>query len=94
MSAPYVCEKIVTGRPCEVQEVSTRGATGGTFTLTYEGEETADIPWDATADTFQAALEVRFGEGLGKEGESTHSKRDMPPLCMLQQIASLRLTEL
>ncbi|CAN0529876.1 unnamed protein product, partial [Ectocarpus sp. 8 AP-2014] len=41
----------------EVQEVSTRGASGGTFTLSHGGEETAEIPWNATAATLQAALE-------------------------------------
>lgn len=41
-----------------MQEVSTRGAVGGTFTLAYEGEESEAIPWNATAAEFQAALEV------------------------------------
>lgn len=41
-----------------MQEVSTKGAVGGSFTLTYRGETTRDITWDATADEFQSALEV------------------------------------
>lgn len=69
VSAPYVSEKIMKGRPCEVQEVSTRGATGGTFTLTYGGQETVAILWNATSDTFQAALEVGFAMGLGNRSE-------------------------
>lgn len=31
---------------------------GGTFTLTYRGETTADIAWDATAGAIQTALEA------------------------------------
>lgn len=38
--------------------MSTRGVTGGYFTLTYEGETTEDIPWNATADKLQDILEV------------------------------------
>lgn len=56
-------EQIVTGRPCEVQEVSTRGVVGGTFTLTYGGETTTEILWNSTSETVRAALEVRW-EGL------------------------------
>ncbi|CAN0107764.1 unnamed protein product, partial [Hapterophycus canaliculatus] len=41
----------------EVQEVSTRGAVGGTFTLTYEGEESEAIQWNSTAAELQVALE-------------------------------------
>lgn len=46
--------------------MSTRGVTGGTFTLSYVGEETTAIPWNATADTLQAALEV--GNAVGTRG--------------------------
>lgn len=53
-----ITEQIVPGQSCEVQEVSTRGAVGGSFTLTFGGEETAEIPWNATADNVRAALEV------------------------------------
>lgn len=57
-SKPICHEQIVTGRPCEVQEVSSRGVLGGTFTLTYGGDTTTEIPWNSTSDTVQAALEV------------------------------------
>ncbi len=33
-------------------------ATGGTFTLTFNGQTTAPIPFDATAAQTQAALEA------------------------------------
>lgn len=55
----YRANKIVQGRPCEVQEVSTRGTSGGGFFLTYEGEKTREIPWNATAGELQTAMEVR-----------------------------------
>lgn len=41
----------------EVQNV-TNDATGGTFTLTFDGEETGDIAFDATAAVLEAALEA------------------------------------
>lgn len=41
----------------EVQLVTVTGATGGTFTLTYDGEETDAIAYNATAATVQAELE-------------------------------------
>lgn len=39
--------------------------SGGYFTLTFDGEETAHIPWDATIAEIQAALEAldNIGEG-------------------------------
>jgi hypothetical protein len=40
-------------------------ATGGTFTLTYDGEETAPIDWDATAAEVDAALEALPNIGAG-----------------------------
>lgn len=52
--------QVVKGQPCEVQEISTRASTGGSFTLTYNGETTKEIPWDASAEVLQAALEVRI----------------------------------
>lgn len=67
-ACPHVCEKLVTGRPCEVQEVSMRGATGGAFTLSYRGETTAKIPWDATSDELQTVLEVKHRDGTGEGG--------------------------
>jgi PKD repeat protein/glucose/arabinose dehydrogenase len=42
----------------EYQLVRTVGATGGTFTLTFEGETTAPIPYNATYQQVDAALEA------------------------------------
>jgi hypothetical protein len=40
----------------EVQTVSLSSATGGTFTLSLEGQETASLPFNASAAQVQAAL--------------------------------------
>jgi len=46
------------GGTAEVQTVTVTGVpTGGTFTLTYAGQTTAPIPFNATAAQLQAALE-------------------------------------
>ncbi len=43
----------------EVQTVTlTGGPTGGTFTLTFEGQTTAGIAWNAAASAVQSALEA------------------------------------
>ena len=42
----------------EQQTVRVTGATGGTFTLTFEGQTTAPLPFDATAAQIDAALEA------------------------------------
>jgi hypothetical protein len=42
----------------EVQTVSLSGASGGTFTLTYSGQTTAGIAWNATPAAVKAALEA------------------------------------
>ena len=42
----------------ETQTVRVNGATGGTFTLTFNGQTTAPIPFDATAAQTRAALEA------------------------------------
>jgi len=48
-----------TSPVAEVQHLSfTNQATGGTFTLTYDGQTTADINYNATIAEIQAALEV------------------------------------
>ena len=57
------------------QEVSVANATGGTFTLTLEGQTTAAIPWNAEAGFVRSALEalsnvdpgdvVVYGDGGG-----------------------------
>jgi hypothetical protein len=42
----------------EVQQVTKGTHTGGTFTLTFEGQTTAAIDWDASAAEVQSALEA------------------------------------
>lgn len=55
-----------TGRD-EVQTVSITGApTGGTFTLTFKGETTAAIAYNATAGTVATALVALPGIGAGE----------------------------
>jgi hypothetical protein len=50
-----------------VNEVQTvvHTATGGTFTITFEGQTTAAIPWNATAAQVVAALEALSNVGVG-----------------------------
>lgn len=48
----------------EVQTI-TIDATGGTYTLTYAGQTTAAIDWDATAAEVKAALEALSNIGAG-----------------------------
>lgn len=50
----------------EVQTVTITGApTGGSFTLTYSGQTTASLPWNATASAVQLALENLAAIGVG-----------------------------
>lgn len=49
----------------EVQQVTKGTNTGGTFTLTYSGQTTAAIAWNAAAATVQAALEALSNIGVG-----------------------------
>lgn len=50
---------LVAGTGNEIETVAITGApTGGTFTLTFQGQTTAGIAWDATAATIQTALEA------------------------------------
>lgn len=42
--------------PCGVFRVATRGATAGTFTLTFNGQTTAGIAWNAAPAAVQSAL--------------------------------------
>jgi len=51
--------------PDEPVQVIAIAATGGTFTLTYSGRETAPLAFDLTAADVQAALEAidRIGAG-------------------------------
>ncbi len=48
---------LISGYVNEIQSVYT-GATGGTFTLTYSGQETAGIAFDANAATMVTRLEA------------------------------------
>lgn len=58
--APY------TGPSSETQTVTiTGGPTGGTFTLTFNGQNTAAIAYNATAATVQAALEALNNIAVG-----------------------------
>ena len=49
----------------ETQTVRTTNASGGTFTLTFDGQTTAPLAHDATAAQVQAALEALAGIGAG-----------------------------
>lgn len=49
----------------EVQELALTDADGGTFTLTFGSDETDPIPYDATAEDVQAALEALESIGVG-----------------------------
>lgn len=53
---PQICNSILTipGTP-----------TGGTFTITYKGQTTGPIPWNASAATIDAALEQLSTVGVG-----------------------------
>lgn len=46
----------VAGGTAEVQTVTLTGATGGTFTLTFDGQTTAPIAWNAPASAVASAL--------------------------------------
>src|SRR5262249_7766218 len=57
--------------PNVFQKVQILGSpTGGTFTLTFEGDTTAPIPFDATAAQVQAALEALPNIGPGNAESS------------------------
>lgn len=63
-TAPSV---VAGGGVTEVQQVGISGApTGGTFTLTFNGQTTTGIAWNATATTVQTAL--RALSGIGSTG--------------------------
>jgi len=50
----------------EVQSIITTGnPTGGTFTLTFNGQTTASIPFNATAGQIQAVLQALSNVGAG-----------------------------
>ena len=49
----------------EVQTVTLADATGGTFTLTFSGQTTSAIAYNASAATVKAALEALSNIGVG-----------------------------
>ncbi len=51
-----VTDLVTAGGVNEVQTVEVASATGGTFTLTFQGQTTAAIAYNASASTVQAAL--------------------------------------
>jgi uncharacterized phiE125 gp8 family phage protein len=59
--------RFVAGYPGtnEIQQLAGGDQDGGTFTLTFEGEETAALDWDATAAEVQTALEALSNVGAG-----------------------------
>jgi hypothetical protein len=59
--------RTIIGEPTnEKQRVTvTGGPTGGTFTLTYAGQTTAAIPYNASPDDVQAALEALSNINVG-----------------------------
>jgi len=69
---PERCTSVRSYNPCasgdvaEVQTVTiTGGPTGGTFTLTYAGQTTAAIAYNAVASAVQAALEALSNLNVG-----------------------------
>ena len=50
-------DETVPGVACEVQSVATAGARGGDFTLSFGGDQTRRIDYDASAEEVEAALE-------------------------------------
>ena len=57
--------KSLYGGKNEVQQFSIEGATAGTFTIAFEGEQTVDIEFNATPEDVQAALELLPNIGPG-----------------------------
>lgn len=61
----------------EIQVVTlTDDTDGGTFTLTFEGDTTSALAWDATSATIQTALEALTSIGAGNvavAGDGPHT---------------------
>ena len=49
----------------EIQHLALSGATGGTFTLSFEGQTTAALPYDADAEEVEVALAALPAIGAG-----------------------------
>ena len=64
----------------ETQTVRVTNATGGTFTLTFDGQTTAPIAFNATAAAVQAALEalsnIEPGDVVADRRAGQHGQRD------------------
>ena len=56
-------------------QVVTVTATGGTFTLTYSGQQTGPLPFDLTADVLRGALEGLSRIGAGNVDVSGAGRR-------------------
>ena len=62
----------------EVENVALTGTvTGGTFTLTYEGQTTIAIPYNASAGVVQADLVALSNIGSGDVAVASNSHRYM-----------------
>ena len=59
----------------ESQTVRVTGATGGTFTLTFEGQTTAPIALNANAAAIQAALEGLDNDRAGRRARHRQRQR-------------------
>ncbi|MFC1857297.1 matrixin family metalloprotease, partial [Thermodesulfobacteriota bacterium] len=59
MKLPVLNKSIMElmGGSQEIQEISVTGVTGGSFALVYDGEQTADIAFNAGADEVKNAIE-------------------------------------
>lgn len=64
-TSPVVWPTSPGAKANEVQTVTLSNATGGTFTLSFGGQETGNIPYDALASEVEEALEAlsTIGEG-------------------------------
>ncbi|WP_298869235.1 LamG-like jellyroll fold domain-containing protein [uncultured Gimesia sp.] len=60
---PFTVTVAVSGGSNEVQLITVLGATGGTFTLTFGGQTTSALAYNASAATLETAF-----EGLGSVG--------------------------
>lgn len=63
--AEMTADSTSLGGTNEVQTVTLTNAAGGTFTLTYAGQTTGAIAYDATAGTVDTALEALSNIGAG-----------------------------
>ena len=68
----------------ETQRIGIEFATGGTYKLRFEGQETAPIPYNASAAEVRAALEALAAISPGDvavlpEGQGSYCKPRLPP---------------